>query len=370
MGNLQIVVGVIVVIVIAIIVAAVSSKRRPQTATVPKSDDEDTWDRYLASTESWSDHDRKAVEALRRLPEAEVGRIKESVHRTQAKALAAPNPQAALRRAVMDATDRFVLVDAHREGPQSTKPSDFNSIVEVGVLRCAAQQHFADYAKDDWYTHYLNVAQMNSRNVAAMVRKTVQHEPSSFESALHDPLTRTMAEVRKTLLSHPPRTPVERSDKLTSSAESLRLSPTQHQIDELTRIMSNRFEKLFAGQIYRLEQGTAADPTVTFQVDAGLLYTILAINFRHSTDAWRYIMGEALGNYRAAMEDEEGLLTLACDCHSSWEQHSEDGALNALLETACCGAFEGVEGWEGIATGMVEDASFLSGQIQRVVART
>ena len=134
--------------------------------------------------------------------------------------------------------------------------------------------------------------------------------------------------------------------------------------------MSNRFEKLFAGQIYRLEQGSAADPTVTFQVDAGLLYTILAINFRHSTDAWRYIMGEALGTYRAAMDDEEGLLTLARDCRRSWDQHSADGALNALLKTACRDAFQGVEGWEGLAGGMVEDASFLSGQIQRVVKQT
>ncbi len=77
-----------------------------------------------------------------------------------------------------------------------------------------------------------------------------------------------------------------------------------------------------------------------------------------------------MGNYRAAMDDEEGLLTLARDCHGSWERHSEDGALNALLKTACRGAFQGVEGWEAFATGMVEDASFLSGQIQRVVART
>ena len=200
-----------------------------------------------------------------------------------------------------------------------------------------------------------------------MVRKTVQDQPSSFESALHDPLTRTMAEVRKTLLSHPPRTPVERSDRLTTTAESLRLSPTQHQIDELTRIMSNRFEKLFAGQIYRLEQGSAADPTVTFQVDAGLLYTILAINFRHSTDAWRYIMGEALGTYRAAMDDEQSLLTLARDCHHSWDQHREAGPLSELLRTGCRSAFAGDQGWEAIAAGMTEDASFLSSQIQRVV---
>ncbi|NIM01825.1 MAG: hypothetical protein GTN89_13565 [Acidobacteria bacterium] len=371
MGNSLIIVGVIVVIAVVIAVVVLSRKGDKAPASVAtKPEETDAWSHYLTAGESWSDHDRAAIRALRELSQDEFDRIKSSVQAVQAKALADPSPQAALRRAVMDATDRFVLVDAHQGAGPSGEAGDFASIVEVGVLRCAAHERFGDYDRDDWYAHYLNVARMNSRNVAAMVRKTVKDQPSSFESALHDPLTRTMAEVRQTLLNHPPRTSVERSDKLTSNAEARRLSPTQHQIDELTRIMSNRFEKLFAGQIYRVEAGTAADPAVTFQVDASLLYTILANNFRHSTDAWRYIMEEALGDYRGAMNDEDGLLSLAQTCHGSWEKNSEDGALNALLKTACEGAFDGAEGWEGTATGMVEDASFLSGQIQRVVRET
>jgi len=365
MENLPIIIGAVVVLLAAIATVGYFLSR-PKPATAPKRDTDDTWDLYLAGSKAWTDRDREAIEALRRLPQTEVDRIRASVNQTQTEALASPDPQAALRRAVMDSTDRFVLADVHRDDGQSTGPGDLESTVEAGVLRCAAQRRFGDYDKNDWYAHYLNVAQMNSRNVAAMVRKTVQGETASFESALHDPLTRTMAEVRRTLLTHPPRTPVERSDKLTSAAETLRLTPTQHQIDELTRIMGNRFEKLFAGQVYRLEHGTA-DPTGSFQVDAGLLYTILSINFRHPTDAWRHIMGEALGDYRAAMDDEQRLLALARDCCSTWEQHRGEGPLGELLKTGCRGAFPGDEGWETIATGMTEDASFLSGQIQRVV---
>ena len=125
-----------------------------------------------------------------------------------------------------------------------------------------------------------------------------------MEISLHDPLTSAMRDVRKALLHHPPRTPV-RADKLVNREVPTRPYPSQEQLDRLIGVMSERLHKLFSGLVYQTGGGPPVEPAGAFQVDAGLLYAILAVHFRHPTDGWREIMDKSLGDYRSAMSNEE-----------------------------------------------------------------
>lgn len=377
MNNPLLVTAVIASVVI-LGVAASFFLRRTKTgeARGPENDLNAAWERYVRRTGEWSNRDQQAIKKLADVSDEAAQKLRESVGETVDQALAAANPQVALRQAIMDATDCFVMAEtlyAEKEsGPQTTS-DHFENVVRVGVLRCLSMLRFQDYSKNDWYSHYLNVTEMNAKNVAEMVRTTVRGEDSPLETSLHDPLAQTMRQVRESLLHHPPRTAVERADKLTTEEDVPRLFPTQKQMDGLTRTMSVRFEKLFAGQIYRIHQGSSVKPAAAFQFDAGLLYVLLSLSFRHHEDAWRQIMGEALGRHKETMlRNEKRLLEIAQEFRQVWVENAQQGPLGPVLRTACRTALgtpaSGSAEVEALVSGMMEDAGVLVGAIRGVVA--
>ena len=276
----------------------------------------------------------------------------------------------------MDSTDRFVLAETLAEpsesgGASQTMTDYAPSIVEAGALRCFSMLKHQDFAADDWYAHYLRMAEMNAKNVASMVRKTVRGEAASMEESLHDPLMDAMREIRTTLLHHPPRTPVRRSDKLIHKTDPTLGYPSQEQIDRLIEVMSDRFEKLFSGLVYQPEGGAAPNPAAAFQIDAGILYAILSVHFRHPEKAWREIIERSLGVYREAMGDGEALLEIGRACHGTWVKNESQGPLRPTLETSCRMALDETEpGGAGTrAASMMDDARLLVGAIHEIVAK-
>ena len=70
------------------------------------------------------------------------------------------------------------------------------------------------------------------------------------------------------------------------------------------------------------------------------------------------------------MQSEEKLLGVAKAAHQGWQQHQGDSRLNAALTAACELAFDEAAtrtagGAEGLAAGMLEEASALVGSIQQ-----
>ena len=134
--------------------------------------------------------------------------------------------------------------------------------------------------------------------------------------------------------------------------------------------MSQRFEKLFSGQVYR-ESGPPVDPVGAFRVDAGLLHTLLSLRFRYPTDAWRQIMSKALGPHEGAMKNEKKLLEIAGELQQAWTE-CQEGPLNPVLKIACRIAFENpttpeAAEVEALAASMTEGVALLVGMIREVV---
>ena len=378
MSTPLLVMAVIAVVVILGVAAAVLLRRtKSSEARGPENNLDTAWERYIRRPGEWSKRDQQAIKRLSDVDDEALRNLKASVGETVEQALAAPNPQVALRQAIMDATDRFVMAEnlytENEAGTQATS-DHLDNVVRVGVLRCASMLRFQDYSANDWYAHYLSVTEMNAKNVAEMVRTTVRGEESPLETSLHDPLAQTMRQVRESLLHHPPQTAVERADKLTKEEDVPRLRPTQKQIDGLTKTMGVRFEKLFTGQIYRIHQGPSLKPAAAFQFDAGLLYVLLSLSFRHHEDAWRQIMGEALGRHKEAMlRNEEGLLETGRGLRHVWLENAQQGPLGPVLRAACRTALETPESGsaevEALVSGMMEDAGVLVGAIRGVVEK-
>ncbi len=238
-------------------------------------------------------------------------------------------------------------------------------MIEAGVLRAFAKLRLGDAAGQDWYTHYLDVACMNSRNVAAMVRKTVEGDASSLEASLHEPLSGKMRDVRATLLSVSPRQPIARSEE-TDARDARRQQPSRRQVDDAIRVMSARLERLFTGEVYRSASGSPIERSVAFHIDAGILYCMLARTFRYPDDAWTKILAESLGPYRGAVESRHELLESMREYHALWEANEHDGPLQALIDAAGGGNDVGGEP----APGMMLDASYLVGQVREIVERS
>lgn len=381
MGNYLVIIGVIaasVVIVIAVVAVILNrpSNREPSKAANPDAVLSTAWDHYVTHPDKWSARDRRVIDRVARLDGETSKHLADSLGETVEQALAAPNPQAALRKAVMDATDRFVMADsltgADRDRAESEmSDEEFEGSLEAGILRCFAMLRFRDFAKDDWYAHYLSVAEMNCKNVASMVQKTVRGEQSSLETSLHDSLSHTMRQVRQALLHYPSQKPVTRSDRLTTDDAAPRAFPSQHEIDQLTNVMRLRFEKLFSGQMYRVENGAPVNPVDAFQVDAALLYTVLSLYYRRHEDAWRKIMDEALGSHKEAMADEAKLLEMGREFKVVWVKNEQGGPLRQVLETAAR-TFErpaaaGSAEPTIVANRMIEDAGFLVRSIREII---
>lgn len=363
-----IIISVAIVAMIALVIIGHYLYPRREKAAGRKCTSADAWDAYVATPGKRSARDREAIARLPQAGEETVGRLKQSIRETVERCQAAAKPLATLRQAIMDATDQFVLAETVFDAKQEAAPAEhFENVIEAGVLRRFSGLCYDDVDKQDWYTHYLKMAEMNSKNVAAMLKKTLEGDHGSMEASLHDPLTRTMSDVRKVLLDYPCRTPVQRADKLLEGEGPTRLSPSRKQVDRLTRTMTVRFEKLFAGQVYQSDHGQAVNPVGAFQVDAGLLYTLLSLSFRYPTDAWREVMSEALGPYRKALEeDEEKLLRIAQESHRAWLKDEKEGPLNAVLQTACAVAFEDADP-NVLAGSMMEDAAVLVSSIKEII---
>jgi hypothetical protein len=282
------------------------------------------WDDYVARPEPWSARDVSAVAGVGDLSAEGLETLRGELRAIADRVAAAAEPLPAMREAIMDATDRVVLAEQH-QGDDRTA-----AVLAAGALRRFSKLKFKDVQQHDWHSHYLQVAEMNCRNVAELIRKTVTGEQASFEESLREPLMQTMQQIRQALLHYPSRTPVTRSEDLVSSQSSMRLAPNRDQINRLTEIMTRRFEKLFAGQIYSRDSGPPFSPSGMFQVDAALLFTQLSLRFRRPTDAWREIMSEALGPYRAAMEKEAELLQVGELALRTWNEPG-DGPLHRSL---------------------------------------
>ena len=362
--------------VMAAFIAAEYLSRRPKKAADPQCSLETACKHYLENPDKWSARDRLAIESISTDLSGTREKLTESLSATVEESLASPEPTAVLREAIMDATDRFVMAetlyqpDDDGEDVSETGPGgDAVSVLEAGALRCFSMLRFADYAEEDWYQHYLNVSEMSSRNVAAMVQKAVSGAEPALEASLHDPLTVAMREARLTLLHHPPQTPVSRGTRLAHGQSTTMRTPTQKQIDRLSDIMAQRFERLFTGQGYRLGD-TPLDPAGAVEVDAALLYTTLALGFRQPAEAWRRILVRSLGGYGDVMQSEEKLLEVAKAAHQGWQQHKGESRLNAALTAACGIAFDeatatAAGGPGGLAAGILEEASVLVGSIQQ-----
>ena len=211
---------------------------------------------------------------------------------------------------------------------------------------------------------------MNARNVAGMVRKTVSGESSQMEAALHDPLMATMRNARNALLHHPPRTPVHKSEKLSDLAIPAQPYPSEEQVHRLTDLMTDRFEKLFSGLIYQVGSGSTVDPVAAFQIDAALLFTLLAASFRYPTDSWRQIMERSLGHHREAMRNEETLLEIGRACTRTWNENLRNGPLEPSLRTCCRQTLDDQVDVDSVALRMTEDATILVAAVQQALGAT
>lgn len=366
--TLMIAIGAGVVVVVGILVVALF--RRPAEADHPGAEAtfHAAWSRYLAEPGRWSPRGLQPIEQLA-ADRGEVERAGRELAETVDAALAAPDPAVAMRKSIMDAADRFVMAEIV-SGEGAAEPDYVRSVVAVGALRCFSGLRFNDFSERDWFAHYLKLAEMNARNVAGMVRKTVSGEASQMEASLHDPLMATMRNARNALLHHPPRTPVHKSEKLTDPAAPAQPYPSEEQVHRLTDLMTDRFEKLFSGLIYQIDNGPAVDPVAAFQIDAALLYALLAVSFRYPTDGWRQIMERSLGHHREAMRNEETLLDIGRACTQTWKENLQSGPLEPSLKTCCSKVFADSVDVDSVTSGMAEDATILIAAVQTALGAT
>ena len=326
--------------------------------------------RYLDDPGPWTTRDLKAIESLRQKSDGTKEKLKASIGETVDKALAAQKPVAILREAIMDATDRFVPYEtlSRTEGSAGESMDEFESVLEAGALRCFSMLRFGDYDKEDWYSYYVKVAQVNCSNVAAMVGKTVRGEQTMLETSLHDRLTRIMAQTRTTLLHDPQRTRVKEAEMIAGTAPA-ELAPSEGQIERLTEIMTERLAKLLAGNIYYLEHGPIVNPVGAFQVDAALLHTHLSLRFRQPDKGWRQIVGKLLGEHGDMEQNAENILKIAGGFRQVWEESRQDDPLAAVLNSAFSIAFPGAGPADGeaVTSRMMQDASVLVGAIREVL---
>ena len=147
----------VVVAVLSILVAADYFLRQRRKVTPAKECTPDSaWEHYAANPESWSSRDRQAIEKLSQRQDA-AAEVRKSMGQTVDKALAAPNPTVVLRRAIMDATDRFVMAEtlygaelrAGSESAAGPQAEHLESVLEVGALRCYSKLRFGDFEKQD-----------------------------------------------------------------------------------------------------------------------------------------------------------------------------------------------------------------------------
>ncbi len=362
-----IILGVLLVMTTLIVIE--SRARRPKKANNPDCTAQEAWETYLAEGAALSERDTAAIAALAARPE-DKEKLRKSVSRTIDAVLATDTPMLSLRREIMEASDSFLMMEGlsavGEPDPRATAAA-LDAVIEAGALRTFARLRFADYGSEDWYSHYLHVAEMNSRNVAAMVKKTVGGQLHSLETTLHEPLTHAMREAREALLHHPPQTPVDRTTKLSFGKLPKDRAPSQTQIDDLTNVMSDRFEKLFGGQIYQHEGGTSLSPAAALQLDAALLFTVLAQEFRQPEEAWKEILEESLGDKGKALLADENLPDSARLVHQAWRRNEGDAPLRHALVVACQRAEVPLEG-DRPSADLSHDASLLIGAVQRALA--
>ena len=344
-------------------------RSRPSKAAEPDCTLEEAWDHYLAHRQEWSERDRLAIESLSatELLDPLRSRLQEVID----TALAASNPLVSLRRAIMDAADRFVMIETLGGTTPASEErlSAAESVLEKGALRCFSKLRFADFSDDDWYTHYLRLAEMNANNVAAMVQATVKGQPTSIETSLHEPLTQAMARARQVLLLHPKQEAVDRTTRLDEASGIRPPSPSQAQIDEISELMKRHFQDLFTARIYGIGDRNPASPAAAVHVDAVLLYSMLALEFTQPHRAWRQIMEHALGGDAEALHGEEELLRCASHAQQVWLDHQDNEPFDAALRVACDDAVASTnpEHADALAENMKEEALELARGIRDIL---
>lgn len=328
----------------------------------------DAWDRYFDHPEKLEKRDRLAINLFSQKPEL-ANRCRKTLEELEGR-LGLPGSLRSYRKVIIDAADGFLFEDFLLEKESSHEPSEdyAEHVVTAGVLRLLLKERFGDYGERDWYSHYLGLAQMNLKNVHGMIEKTTSGGSAVLETALHERLTSTMSDVRDYLLDHPPGTPVQTGHTLKVKQEAPRATPTEKQMDSLTVLMKERFEKLFGGQLYQWLDGPSVNPSGAFTLDCGLLYTLLAYRFPKAQEAWNNLLSSSLG---AGTFDSEKLLERARYYRDIWVSHEADGPLQAVLKEAVVEAYEFGTGEtirrEAVALSMSNDAMVLVRDIKRIL---
>ena len=353
---------------------------RPSKADLPECTPEIAWDHYLKNGGQWSPRDRSAIEALTHDRLGDAGGIRARLESVIEDALRDEKPLVPLRSAIMDATDRFVMLERLASSPTTPASGDDSqppqlaaaeSVLEAGALRSYSKLRFADFSDNDWYTHYLRLTEMHATNVAAMVQATVEGHPASIETSLHEPLTRAMARARKVLIHHPRQEAVDKSTRLDEASGIRALTPSPSQVEDLAALMKRHFEDLFTAKIYGIGDSNPASPAAAVHVDAVLLYGMLDLQFSQSSRAWRQIMEIALGGDAEALHGEEELLRCANRATQAWRDHDGTGSFNAAIAVACQDAVASTDPSHAVplASSMNEEVRQLARAIRAIVER-
>ncbi|MEE2778162.1 MAG: hypothetical protein VYE73_15525 [Acidobacteriota bacterium] len=133
-----------VVFVLAALIIAQQKRAQPERAAQPDATVDTSWDHYFAHPAEAPTRDQRAIlevgsstgEARERL----IGALREA----GALALSAPEPLPVLRKAIMDATDRFITSETlyDEEASEGLASQDADAVIEqafrVAFLGCAS----------------------------------------------------------------------------------------------------------------------------------------------------------------------------------------------------------------------------------------
>ncbi|MCW4026154.1 MAG: hypothetical protein NWE76_01560, partial [Candidatus Bathyarchaeota archaeon] len=365
----------IAVVLLSFVVAERFLAWRRKKPPKPGCSVEQVWSEFTSGKGLATDHERKAVERYEEeLSPGDITNLKERLIRVEEESLKQAQPLVRIRRVIMDATDRFLLWDAHLgDSSQSVSTDYLLGVLEAGVLRRYAGQKYGDVSENDWYSHYLSVARMNAKNVVDMVNKSTSGESIALEASLHDPLTESMSTAREALLHYPVKTPVLEGDQVGFVASKPIELASDQQIEQLAEIIKVRFGKLYQGQLYGGVARIGLNPGGAFKLETGLLHILLSLRYPHDSKAWRAILEKALGKDHGALHDSEALVSLGKDLQKIWRESSDPllGVLESGTAMLSAGTASGMNSDEGsfrvVAQQMRPDAVDLVRQFKGVV---
>ncbi|UCF38350.1 MAG: hypothetical protein JSU96_05730 [Acidobacteriota bacterium] len=332
-GHLLMVVAIVAVILVIVGVERLSHRRRTK-ASSPDCNMEQAWQYYLDHPQLVTERDRKVMARFEETLESEgIEELRQNLRSIETEASDQPAPLQFIREKIMNATDRFMMIE-YLSGLADQAPSaDFcRDVLQAGALRTYAGLKYGDFSAQDWYAHYLKMAEMHTKNVTGMIENSTQGNHSSLESSLHEPLSQSMREVRKALLKFPVRTQVL-SDELLGPRVAAETA-SEKQVAQLASLMRARFNKLFSGQLYGSVDSALVNPGGLFKVESAILYTQLVNRFPDDDQAWSKVMDQALSNQPALLQDKQNLLSIGRHFQGTWSRTKE----GPLMETLTSGS--------------------------------